>query len=130
MTIPDSDDHSAGALTYVEWMTVMPHMIGPHLDAIVIEEYRIQGNKAMMHSGKTVPTAETIGMIKYACYLYAPGVQVYEQSNGVMLPTLGKMKHHDIKIKGSGPHAKAAQAHLFHWLFRWQAAQNEKAREF
>lgn len=105
-------------------------MFGAHLDAIVVEEYRIQGNKAMMHSGKTVPTAETIGMIKYAAYLYAPGVVVFEQSNGVMVPTIGKMKHHKIPLKGDTPHARAAEAHLFHWLFRWQAAQVDKAREF
>ena len=127
-TIPAKDEVRATQITFVQLLQRLPEILGRRpLDVVIIEDYLINPNKPQTEA---VPTAKTIGILQYAAMLWAPlGCPVVLQYNGVMAPTLGRMKAYGIESVAKGSHAKAAEAHLMHYLFRETKIQMEKARE-
>lgn len=82
------------------------------LRQVVIEEYRIYPDKAMMHSGKTLPTAECIGAIKWICTRHAwPWI---EQQAAIKEPMAGLLRGRGFKAVGPDRHAKDAELHLWY----------------
>lgn len=109
-----------------DWLATPP---APSLDLVLVEEYRIFPDKLQAHSGKTVPTAEIIGAIKYICA--KNGVVCRELPAGVKRTTSAILKGRGlapIKIAHGTPeqreHPKDAQ--VLYWYYamegykRWE----------
>lgn len=107
----------AGSYPMLEFLSWVDNALWAHnLDRIVIEEYRIYPDKALAHSGKTVPTAECIGAVKWIARRY--GVPVIEQQASIKQPTAGMLRHRGYQYHGKNRHAKDAELHLWHYAWR------------
>lgn len=82
----------------------------------IIEEYRVYPDKALTHSGKTIPTAECVGALKYIAR--SCGMMVVEQQASIKKPTAGMLAGRGIELIGTSRHAKDAELHLWHRVLR------------
>lgn len=100
------------------------HRIGKTLAKVVIEEYRVYPEKAAMHSGKTIPTAEAIGGFKLIAR--KANCPVVEQPAYIKETTAALLKGRGIKSIGGSRHAMDAEIHMWYYTLRDQidAARN------
>lgn len=94
---------------------------------LIIEEYRIYPNKAMVHAGKTVPTAECIGAFKYIARRLK--CDVIEQASSVKQTTAAMLRTRGVKLQGSTEHAKDAELHMWYPVLRSQYKQPTGGRK-
>lgn len=85
---------------------------------LIIEEYRIYPDKAMAHAGKTVPTAECIGMFKYVARRMK--ARVIEQPASIKQTTAAMLRTRGIQLTGGTRHAKDAELHMWYPVLRSQ----------
>ena len=83
---------------------------------LVIEEYRIYPDKAMVHAGKTVPTAECIGAFKYIARRMK--CNVIEQASSVKQTTAAMLRTRGVVLQGKSEHAKDAELHMWYPVLR------------
>jgi hypothetical protein len=81
---------------------------------LVIEEYRLFPDKVAMQTGKTIPTAENIGMFKWAAMQY--DVRVQEQPASIKKPMAGLLNGRALKACGDSRHAKDAELHMWYFV--------------
>lgn len=125
--VADLNNHYATGslpmLMFLDYLTDNPHLEDV-IQQVVVEEYRIFPDKAMMHSGKTVPTAECIGAIKHIarCYEWP----LVEQAAGIKEPMAGLLGGRGFKSIGKNRHEKDAELHLWYHALRGQKGTNAR----
>jgi hypothetical protein len=93
-----------------------PFLRSEGIKQVVLEEYRVYPNQAMMHSGKTIPTAECIGAIKMLARQQQ--VPVLEQQAAIKKPIAGLLKGRGFKSLGSNQHEKDAECHMWYYALK------------
>lgn len=89
---------------------------------VVCEEFRLYPWQADAQSFSTMATCELIGVIKWMVEHDGIGASLHMQPASILKPTAAICKAKKIRPKGTGPHARAAELHIWHYLLRRQAA--------
>lgn len=100
-----------------EFLQGFNHMcLTERIDLVIVESYRIYPDKAMMHIGQPLVTAELIGAIKWIAGYQ--GIRVIEQPAGIKATTGALLKGRGFKAVGKDQHAKDAEVHLWYHALR------------
>lgn len=107
---------------------VARNLINRTLDVLVVERFRLYGDKAQQQVGSEMLTSELIGVLKYlvrsANELYeAKGdripVELALQGADIQNPMRKQLRARGIKSQAKGkPHGQSAELHGYFYLFR------------
>lgn len=97
------------------------------VDLIIVEEYRIYPDKAQMHIGQPLITAELIGAIKWMAK--RQDIPLVEQPAGIKATTAAVLKGRGFKSIGNTLHARDAEKHLWYYVLNGKGSQSTNKRK-
>lgn len=88
------------------------------IDVLVVEEFSLYANKALVQTGSTMKTSQMIGAIKHE-YRYRTRTRVVTQPAGIQTATRKICTARKIRMQqGGGTHSRSAQLHGWYYILK------------
>lgn len=103
--------------------TSRAEVVFPHTRVVIIEKFTLYPDKSKLLVGSEMETSQLIGALKYLARLH--DCLLVMQPAAIKVPTESLMRHrgtHHAAVAGrKGGHAKDAETHLHHYIYRGEA---------